>query len=88
MAYKKYTKASAVTAHDSNSLTGFTGSSWDGLYIGVSGNVNMILSGDSSAVLFKNMVQGTIYNLSPDIIKSTSTTATDMVVLDTNSYLT
>ena len=87
MAYKKYTKASAVTPHDTNEVTGFAGTGWDGMYVGVSGNVTMILSGDADAVLFKNMVQGTIYNLSPKIIKSTATAATDMIVLDTDSYL-
>jgi len=83
MAYKKYTKAKAVTAHDTDELTGFVGTAWDALYVGVTGNVNMILEKDSSAVLFKNMVQGTVYNVSPKIVLSTSTTATDIVSLDT-----
>ena len=87
MAYKKYIKASAVTPHDTNEVTGFTGTGWDSMYVGVSGNVTMILSGDTTAVLFKNMVQGTLYNISPKIILSTSTAATDMVVLDTNSTM-
>jgi hypothetical protein len=85
MAYKKYTNAAAVTLHDTNVLTGFKGSSYDGVYIGVSGDVNMTLSKDSTAVVFKNMIQGTLYNISPKIILSTSTTATDVVVVDTAS---
>ena len=87
MAYKKYVKAKAVTPHDSTELTDFKGSSWDGLYVGVSGNVNLTLSGDSAAVLFKNMVQGTLYPLSCKLVLSTSTTATDIVVVDSDSYV-
>lgn len=80
----KYTNAAAVTLHNTDELTGFGGTSWDGIYIGVSGDVNMTLSGDSTAVVFKNMIQGTLYSLSPKIIKVTDTTAADVVVVDTS----
>ena len=80
--YDKYIKAAAVTPHDSNTISGFTGSGWDAMYVGVSGNVTMQLEGDSAAVLFKNMVQGTVYPIAPQIIKSTGTAATDIVVLE------
>jgi len=85
MAYKKYTKAAAVVTHDSNSLTGHTGTGWDGIYIGVSGDVNMVLEKDTTAVVFKNMVQGTVYPIAPKIIKATSTTATNIVTLESGS---
>ena len=87
MAQRNYIKASAVTLHDTNEITGFSGAGWGGLYIGVSGNVTMTLRGDTTAVLFKNMIQGTVYPFSPKIIKSTATTATDVVVLDTSSSM-
>ena len=47
----------------------------------------MTLSGDTTAVLFKNMIAGTLYNISPKIIKSTGTTATNIVTLDTSSNM-
>jgi len=80
--YDKYTKAAAVTPHDSNTISGFTGSGWDAMYVGVSGNVTMQLEGDSAAVLLKNMVQGTMYPIAPQIVKATGTAATDIVVLE------
>jgi len=82
--YDKYTKAAAVTLHDTNTVSGFTGSGWDAVYIGVSGNVKMTLQGDSAAVLFKNMVQGTVYPIAAQIIQTSGegTTATDIVVLE------
>ncbi len=80
--FDKYTKAGAVSLHDTNVLTGFKGAGWDALYVGVSGNVTMTLQDDTAAVLFKNMVQGTVYPIAPQIIKSTGTAATDLVVLE------
>jgi len=80
--FDKYIKAAAVVPNDSTVLSGFTGSGWDGLYIGVTGDVTMQLQGDSAAVLFKNMVQGTIYPVAPQIIKSSGTAATNMVILE------
>tara|TARA_Y100001938_G_C7879231_1_gene324186 strand:- start:37 stop:318 length:282 start_codon:yes stop_codon:yes gene_type:complete len=86
----KYTKAAAVTAHDSTdqSIDTINGTAIDAIYIGGAGNVHMQLSGDSSAVLFKNMLAGTIYPLSAKLIKASAstaneTTATDIVALDT-----
>jgi hypothetical protein len=88
MAQRKYVSATAVTLHDTNEVTGFGGSGWDGMYVGVTGNVTMILSGDTVAVLFKNMSQGVAHTISPKIIHSTATTATDIVVLDGDSRMT
>ena len=83
----KYTKAGAVTAHDTNdqSIDTRYGTPIDAIYVGVGGNVNLKLSKDTTAVLFKNMIAGTIYPLSAKNILSTSTTATDIVALDTGS---
>ena len=79
--YKKYIKAKAVTAHDSTELTGFSGTQWDALYVGVAGNANLVFQGDADAVLFKNMISGTLYPLGAKCIQDTSTTAADIVVL-------
>lgn len=87
MAQRKFNKAAAVTPHDTNEVTGFVGASWDGMYVGVSGDVAMILSGDTTAVTFKNMQQGVAHNISPKIIKSTATTATDIVTIDGDSRM-
>ena len=84
--YDKYTQAAAVTAHDTNSpASGYSGAGWDALYIGVTGDVSAILEKDSSAVTFTNMKQGTIYPIGCKVVRSTSTTATNMVVLDNGS---
>tara|TARA_R110002110_G_scaffold122474_1_gene298751 strand:+ start:370 stop:633 length:264 start_codon:yes stop_codon:yes gene_type:complete len=80
--YNKYIKAAAVVTHNSTVLSGFTGSGWDGIYIGVTGDVTMQLQGDASSVLFKNMVQGTVYPIAPQIIAATGTDATNIVVLE------
>ena len=87
MAQRKFVSATAVTAHDTNEVVGFTGSGWGGMYVGISGSVNMILAGDTTAVVFKNMVQGITHNISPKVILSTGTTATDIVTLDTDSRM-
>tara|TARA_R100000152_G_C6691912_1_gene123319 strand:+ start:200 stop:463 length:264 start_codon:yes stop_codon:yes gene_type:complete len=83
----KYTKAGTVTTHDTNdqSIDTKYGTPIDAIYVGVGGNVNLKLSKDTTAVLFKNMIAGTIYPLSAKNILSTSTTATDIVALDTGS---
>ena len=80
--FDKYIKAAAVVPHNSTVLSGFKGSGWDALYIGVTGDVQMQLQGDSAAVLFKNMVQGTIYPIAPQIIQVSNTDARNMVVLE------
>lgn len=84
----KFTKAGGVTPHDTNDqkLDTRFGTSLDAIFVGVGGDVNLTLSGNGeSAVLFKNMISGTIYELSPKFIMSTSTTATDIVALDTGA---
>lgn len=67
----------AVTPHDSNALA----TTPRALYIGGSGNLVVILAGDSVAVTFSNVVAGTILPIRANIVKSTSTTATGIVAL-------
>ena len=84
----KFTTAGAVTTHDTTdqSIDTKFGTPLDGIYIGVAGDVNLTLSKTGqSAVLFKNMLAGTIYPLSAKYIMSTNTTATNIVALDTGS---
>lgn len=50
------------------------------LYVGVAGHVAGRLREDSADVVFKNMAAG-VHPLSFKLIKSTGTTATDMLVL-------
>ena len=83
-----YTKAAAVTLHDTNSQSIDTrfGTPLDGIYVGVGGDVKMTLSGaGESAVTFKNMIAGTLYPLSAKVLFSTDTAATNLVALDTGS---
>jgi hypothetical protein len=82
VSYQKYVQAKAVVPHDSTELTGYSGSGWDGLYIGVAGDANLTFQNDGTAILFKNMIAGTLYPFGLNLVKSTSTTATDMVVVD------
>jgi hypothetical protein len=68
--------ASAITPHDSNaSITGKP----IAIYVGVTGNINMTING--ADVVFKGATAGSILPLRPTAIKSTSTTATDLVAL-------
>jgi hypothetical protein len=82
----KFTKASAITPHDTTEIVVDTRSntSNDGIFIGVGGDGVFKLSGDSSTVTFKNLISGTIYPLSV-LIVDTESTATDMVMLDSGS---
>ena len=84
----KYTKAAAITAHNTTdrSIDTKYGTPIDAIYIGVGGDVNLTLSAPGeSAVLFKNMLAGTIYPLSAKYVMATSTTASSIVTLDTGS---
>ena len=67
----------AVTPSDSATLTYPT----RGIYVGVSGDVAVILQDDTAAVTFKNMVQGCIYPMQVSKVMSTNTTATNIVAL-------
>jgi hypothetical protein len=79
VAMKKYRLAEAVTLHATTVQPNN-----DAFYVGVSGNVMAKLINDDTAVLFKNMVQGTVYPFQVALLQTSSegTTATDLVVLD------
>lgn len=71
-----YRRAAAITPHDTNaSITG----SPIAIYVGVTGNINMTI--DGTDVVFKGAQAGSILPISASAIKSTSTTATDLVAL-------
>lgn len=69
--------AVAVTPHDTNELAVYS----RGLYVGVSGNVAVILAGDSSAVTFVGLAAGIIHPIRAKVVKSTGTTATSIVAV-------
>lgn len=69
--------AVAVTPHDTNELTVYS----RGLYVGVSGNVAVILAGDSSAVTFVGLAAGIIHPIRAKVVLSTGTTATSIVAV-------
>jgi hypothetical protein len=69
--------AVALTPDDSNDLTTTT----RGLYIGVGGNISVILEGDTVAVTFLGAIAGTVLPLRVKRLRSTSTTATNLVGL-------
>lgn len=68
-------KQFAITPHNTDELTSIT----RGLYVGVSGDVVCILNGDTSAVTLKGMAGGIWHPLRVKVLKSTGTTATDLV---------
>lgn len=70
------TRAAAVTPSDVTVLE-----VTQGLYVGVGGNVALILAGDTVAVTFKNVAQGAIMPVAATKVMSTNTTATDLVAL-------
>lgn len=69
--------AEAVTPHDSNELTYYT----RGLYIGVTGDVVVAMRGDGSSITFKNAQAGSVIPIRCKIVKSTGTTATNLVAI-------
>lgn len=66
--------AFSITPHDTNELSHVT----RGLLVGVAGNVNVVLAGDTDAVVIA-LAAGIIHPLRAKIVKSTSTTATGIV---------
>ena len=52
-----------------------------GLFVGTGGDLNVLLSDDSSAVVLKNVASGSILPISVTQVLSTSTTASDIVAL-------
>ena len=71
------TAAIAVTPHDTNELAEYS----RGIYLGVGGDVTVVMSNGGTAVLFKNLAGGIIHPIRAKIIKSTGTTATNIVAV-------
>lgn len=69
--------AVAVTPHDTTELTNASRA----LYVGTGGDLVVILVNDSTAVTFKNVAAGTVLPLRAKIVKSTGTTAANIVAL-------
>lgn len=72
-----YTHAEAVTPSDS---ADFTGGLCRAIYVGVSGDVAIIMEDDSAGVTLKSMPIG-LYALRAKRVKSTGTTATNIIAL-------
>ena len=70
-------KAFAITPDDSADLARLTRA----IYVGVTGNISLILKGDDAAVTFVGVPAGTILPLRVTRVRSTGTTATDLVGL-------
>jgi len=77
MQFSGYTKAFAVTLHDSNVLSpGFTTKA---LYVGGAGNLKVTING--TALTFTAVPAGTILPIAPSLVWSTGSTATSVVAL-------
>lgn len=70
-------RAAAVSLSDSVDLTDWSRA----LFVGVGGNVNVLLVGETSPVLFKGVASGQILPIRAKRVYATSTTATDIVAL-------
>ncbi len=69
-------RAVSITPHDTNELATATRA----IYVGVAGDVTATLARDSASVLFKAMPVG-VHPISVKLVKSTGTTATNIVGL-------
>ena len=85
-----YRQARTFTPHDTNVIGEHTGMAWDAFYVGESvsndEDVALIPEGQATSVIFKNVLQGTIYPIATNVILSTGTSADDIVVLDIGSH--
>ncbi len=71
-------KAVVVTPHNTNELTNTTRA----LYIGGAGNVEVILAGDTSSVIFYSVPAGTFLPLRVKQVRAAGTTATNILALE------
>lgn len=67
----------AVTPHNTNELEIVP----KGIFVGGAGDVSVIGFDDSAAVVFYSVAAGTVLPIRPKIVKSTGTTATNIVAL-------
>lgn len=73
------TDAYAITPHDTNDLT--VGRLPRAIFVGVGGNISVDFGTDATAVIFKNVPAGAVLPIRPSRVRSTGTTATDLVAL-------
>lgn len=70
--------AYAVTPHDTNEIGTYVPKA---IYVGTGGDLVCILRGDSASVTFANVPSGAILPIRARVIKSTSTTASNIIAL-------
>jgi len=70
-------QAFAVTPHNTNDLSQITRA----VYLGASGDLNVLLVGDSTPVVFKGLAAGVFHPMRAQKILVTSTTAADILGL-------
>lgn len=63
-------KGQALTEHDTNILPRIRA-----LYIGTGGDLHVTFPGSSTVVIFKNVQDGTLLPIAPNLIKAASTVA-------------
>ncbi len=68
--------AAAITPHDTNELTIYT----RGIYVGGAGDIALTTVG-GDAVTFSGALAGTVLPIRAKIVKSTNTTATNLLAL-------
>lgn len=73
--------ALAITPHDTNALTQVDGDYPRAIYVGGAGNIALRLYGDTADVTLTAVPVGTVLNLRASHVRSTSTTATNLVAL-------
>ncbi len=69
--------AAAVAPNDGSDLSIVT----RGLYVGVSGNVSVLMAGDGGAVTFTAVPAGAVLPIAVSRVKATGTTATSIVAI-------
>ena len=65
----------AITPDDNNDLP--SGAAY--IYVGVGGDLNLVAAGDSSPIVLKNVPTGSLLPIKTSRVKSTNTTATNLV---------
>ena len=67
----------AISPNDTTALTALTRA----IYVGGAGDISLILAGDTAAVTFKAVPVGTTLDVCASLVKSTGTTATNLLGL-------
>ncbi len=70
----------AITPHNSTEIAFVDNRRMKALYVGGAGNITVI-DDDATTVLLTAVPVGKVLNISPNIIKATGTTATNLVAL-------